>query len=211
MYSFRNYPIPGAGGPSPMVAAFWDDLKTGSSGYVHHYETDEMVVIQWDDMRTYDSGSRETFEIILYNKEQSTPTSTGDSEIKIQYQDFNNTSNGNYDPGWYQPPIHGCYSTVGIESHLGDMGLEYTFNNSYPEAAATLQDGSAIFITTRTESSYILGDFNGDGVLDVLDVVGLVNAVLSGNYSAPGDMNQDGTLDILDVVTLVNAILNPQG
>lgn len=28
MYSFRNYPLPGAGGPSPMVAAFWDDLKT---------------------------------------------------------------------------------------------------------------------------------------------------------------------------------------
>jgi hypothetical protein len=36
MYSFRNYPIPGAGGPSPMVAAFWDDLKTGSGGYIHH-------------------------------------------------------------------------------------------------------------------------------------------------------------------------------
>ena len=191
-----------------MVAAFWDDLKTGSSGYVHHYETDEMVVIQWDYMRTYDSGDRETFEIILYNKEYGTPTITGDSEIKIQYQDFNNTSNGDYTS---YTPSHGCYSTVGIESHLGDMGLEYTFNNSYPEAAATLQDGSAIFITTRTESSYILGDFNGDGALDVLDVVGLVNAVLSGNYSAPGDMNQDGTLDILDVVTLVNAILNPQG
>ena len=41
----------------------------------------------------------------------------------------------------------------------------------------------------------------------MLDVVGLVNAVLSGNYSAPGDMNQDGVLDVLDIVTLVNAIL----
>jgi len=205
MYSFRNYPIPGAGGPSPMVAAFWDDLKTGSSGYVHHYETDEMVVIQWDYMRTYDGNSRETFEIILYNKELLSPTVTGDSEIKIQYEDFNNTSNGNYGSG---TPTHGCYSTVGIENHLGDMGLQYTFNNSYPTAAATLQDGSAIFITTRTESSYILGDFNGDGVLDVLDVVGLINAVLSGSYSAPGDMNQDDVLDILDIVTLVNTILS---
>jgi len=207
MYSFRNYPIPGAGGPSPMVAAFWDDLKTGSSGYVHHYASDEIVVIQWDYMRTYDGGNRETFEIILYNKEYDTPTGTGDSEIKIQYEDFNNTSDGNYSG----TPTHGCYSTVGIENHLGDMGLEYTFNNTYPEAAATLEDGSALFITTRIESSYILGDYNGDGVLDILDVVGLVNAVLSGGYSAPGDMNQDGTLDILDVVTLVNAILNPQG
>jgi len=206
MYSFRNYPIPGAGGASPMVAAFWDDLKTGSSGYVYHYETDEMVVVQWDYMRTYDGGSRETFEIILYNKEYGTPTATGDSEIKIQYEDFNNTSNGDYSS---YTPTHGCYSTVGIENHLGDMGLEYTFNNTYPEAAATLEDGSALFITTRTEDSYILGDFNEDGLLDILDVVGLVNAVLSGGYSAPGDMNQDGTLDILDVVGLVNAILNP--
>jgi hypothetical protein len=206
MYSFRNYPLPGAGGPSPMVAAFWDDLKTGSSGYVHHYETDELVVIQWDYMRTYDGGSRETFEIILYNKENDTPTGTGDSEIKIQYEDFNNTSDGNYDN---YTPTHGCYSTVGIENHLGDMGLQYSFNNTYPEAATTLEDGSAIFITTRTEAAYISGDYNGDGVLDILDVVGLVNAVLSGGYSASGDMNQDGTLDILDVVTLVNAILNP--
>ena len=35
MYSFRNYPIPGAGGPSPMVAAFWDDLTITSSGNVY--------------------------------------------------------------------------------------------------------------------------------------------------------------------------------
>ena len=49
---------------------------------------------------------------------------------------------------------------------------------------------------------------NGDGILDVLDVVSLINAVLSGSYSAPGDMNADGVLDVLDIVTLVNAILN---
>ena len=51
-------------------------------------------------------------------------------------------------------------------------------------------------------------NMNGDGILDVLDVVSLINAVLSGSYSAPGDMNQDGVLDILDIVTLVNTILN---
>ena len=90
---------------------------------------------------------------------------------------------------------------------MGDTGLQYTFNNTYAEAAATLQDGSALFITTNTPDSFILGDFNGDEMLDVLDVVGLVNAVLSGGYSAPGDMNQDGVCDILDIVMLVNIIL----
>ena len=114
MYSFRNYPIPGAGGPSPMVAAFWDDLKTGGGGYVYEYMDDEKVILQWDDMRTYDGSSRETFEIILYNKELLSPTITGDSEIKIQYQEFNNTSDGYYPNGG--TPTHGCYSTIGIEN-----------------------------------------------------------------------------------------------
>ncbi|MDP6853021.1 MAG: C25 family peptidase propeptide domain-containing protein [Candidatus Marinimicrobia bacterium] len=206
MYSFRNYPLPGAGGPSPMIAAFWDDLKTGSGGYVHYHATNDRVVIQWDNMRTYDNNgsSRETFQIILYNKDNMAPTPTGDSEIKIQYQDFNNSSDGNY--GGY-PPIHGCYSTVGIENRMSTIGLQYTFNNSYAEAAMPLSDGDALFITTRTPQSYELGDFNEDGMIDVLDVVGLVNTVLNGGYAAPADMNQDGISDILDIVSLVNLIL----
>ena len=55
----------------------------------------------------------------------------------------------------------------------------------------------------------LLGDVNGDGVLNVLDVVTLVNIILNDNdYILAGDMNQDGALDVLDIVTLVNIILN---
>ena len=81
MYSFRNYPIPGAGVPSPMVAAFWDDLRTWSGGNVYHYEADNMVVIQWDDLRTYDNNMdfHETFQIILYSNEYTSETPTGDN------------------------------------------------------------------------------------------------------------------------------------
>ena len=35
MESFRNYTFPGPGGPSPMVAVFWDDLKTTNGGEVY--------------------------------------------------------------------------------------------------------------------------------------------------------------------------------
>ena len=207
MNAFRNYPIPGAGGPSPMIAAFWDDLMTGSGGYVYYYEADDYIVVQWDNMRTcgdltggwYASncsgGPRQTFEIILYST----------NEIKIQYQDFNNSSDGNYPNGG--TPSHGCYSTVGIESHLGESGLEYTFNNSYAEAAAELGDGTAIFIVNESYSNVLLGDLNEDGIFDVLDIVILVNTVLSGNYLTTGDMNEDGVLDVLDIVTLVNTVL----
>ena len=52
------------------------------------------------------------------------------------------------------------------------------------------------------------GDINGDGILNVLDVVALVNLVLSGNsYNEVADLNSDGTLNVLDIVALVNLVL----
>ena len=53
------------------------------------------------------------------------------------------------------------------------------------------------------------GDMNTDSVLNVLDIVNLVNVVLSGGSDeCIGDMNGDGILNVLDVVALVNAVLN---
>ena len=53
------------------------------------------------------------------------------------------------------------------------------------------------------------GDLNQDGLNNVLDVVSLVNCVLSSNCDVcDGDMNQDLLLNVLDVVILVNLILN---
>jgi hypothetical protein len=41
----------------------------------------------------------------------------------------------------------------------------------------------------------------------VLDVVVMANLVLSGGYDSIADMNGDGTLNVLDVVLLVGIIL----
>ena len=53
----------------------------------------------------------------------------------------------------------------------------------------------------------LFGDSNGDGILNVLDVVTMVNLVLSGVYNEVADMNSDGTLNVLDVVLLIGIIL----
>ena len=54
----------------------------------------------------------------------------------------------------------------------------------------------------------ILGDLNGDGLLNILDVVVLVNIVLGIEDEIPaGDLNSDGVINVLDVVILVNMIL----
>ncbi len=61
------------------------------------------------------------------------------------------------------------------------------------------------------ESSVILGDLNNDSIINVLDIVQLVNAILdnqSSNEIPAGDLNQDGILNVLDIVNLVNIILD---
>ena len=54
----------------------------------------------------------------------------------------------------------------------------------------------------------MIGDVNGDGGLNVLDVVVLVSMIL-GNVepNSNADVNQDGIFNVLDVVTLINLIL----
>ena len=61
------------------------------------------------------------------------------------------------------------------------------------------------------EEEIVLGDLNGDGNIDVLDVVMAINIILSSGGVADNpaiDLNQDGNADVLDIVMLINLILN---
>ena len=52
------------------------------------------------------------------------------------------------------------------------------------------------------------GDLNGDGVLSVQDVTGLISLVLSGGeYSAAADVNGDGIVNVADVTALIHMVL----
>ena len=157
---------------------------------------------------TYNNNSVETFQAILYDNTNLTPT--GDNEILIQYKEFNNTSSGNLS-GWGN--THGGYATIGIENHMSTMGLQYTFNNEYPTAAMPLSDSKAIFITTRNPVETLLGDANQDGEVNVIDVVIIVNHILvlellpsMGVYIS--DVDGDGSITILDVIQVIQYILS---
>ncbi len=52
------------------------------------------------------------------------------------------------------------------------------------------------------------GDLNQDQQINILDVVILVNLVLSSSYIEAGDINNDGILNVLDVIQLINIILD---
>jgi len=60
----------------------------------------------------------------------------------------------------------------------------------------------------------ISGDCNGDGEVNILDIIALTNVILGFDiftYSEEqaADMDQNGSLDILDIISIVNMILAP--
>ena len=61
--------------------------------------------------------------------------------------------------------------------------------------------------------SQCLGDMNGDGIKDILDIVNLVNDILDGDDICEeplclGDINGDGIKNVLDIISLINEILD---
>ena len=117
-------------------------------------------------------------------------------------------SNGEY--AWSEQVI--ALTTSGIsksdmmvEKGQGCLFVAWTENDNV-YAHRLREDG-----ILGAEDSFILGDINGDEIINVLDVILLVQMVL-GNLEVnleSGDINGDGGINVLDVVQLVNIILNP--
>ena len=76
----------------------------------------------------------------------------------------------------------------------------------------SLTNASKNYIRNILEENYqdpiLLGDINGDSLINVQDVVLVVNLVLSAGYDSSADMNSDGITNVLDVVQIVNIIIN---
>ena len=57
-------------------------------------------------------------------------------------------------------------------------------------------------------SPSIIGDVNGDGTIDLLDVGPFVDSLISGVFIAAADINGDGAVDLLDVGPFVDLLTN---
>lgn len=205
--SFRNYELPGVGGPSSMIAVFWDDLTTTGQGRVYTWydQVEKKFYVQWSRVRTYQNNSVETFQAVLLDPSYYI-TPTGDGEILIQFEEFNNTSYGSY--SWDQ--IHGNYCTVGIEDQTMTRGIQYTFNDEYHPAAGELSSGSALLITTRGSDIRMDGDLNYDEVVNIQDVLLLVDFILGHEGQVNpffADINEDGMVNIMDMVGLIQMVM----
>ena len=87
--------------------------------------------------------------------------------------------------------------TIKIDDYLDGGWNEYDYNVS---------DHRPVAISFHLNSS-LDGDLNGDGQIDILDIIALVNMILNGDYSASADLNEDGAVNILDIVIYKNIIL----
>ena len=210
---FTNVPIPYAGQPNGLIAAFWDDLNPGAGGTVRVLrdgaEGSRRFIASWEDVPHYSVANGVTFQAILEE-------STGD--VVLQYQDVVFGLSG-YDGG--------RSATVGIEDHAGEFGTLISYNT------ATLSNGTAyrcslpsdVQITTTslpagtTGSAYsaTLSASGGDGT-NTWDVSGLPSGLsltddtISGTPDSAGTstvtvsvLSGDGSSDSVDLELVVGA------
>ena len=52
------------------------------------------------------------------------------------------------------------------------------------------------------------GDKNEDGILNVVDIVGMVDSVLNNEYSKKLDLTEDEILNVLDIIAIVDIVIN---
>ena len=101
-----------------------------------------------------------------------------------------------------------------IELSMGTNTMLSTFDikaNSQSIEGWSMHRGNPLRNGYFSAQSSSAGDMNQDEILNILDIVLLVNIVLSNDPTATqlasGDINNDGVLNILDIVQLVNIIL----
>ena len=58
------------------------------------------------------------------------------------------------------------------------------------------------------ENDELLGDLNGDLIINIQDIIIIVNLVLNNEYNAYADINLDGIINILDIIQITNIILD---
>jgi hypothetical protein len=146
-FDFYNWHMPNSYGNGAQVAPFWDNLDPkrtignvpiADGVYVLNDAGRHIFVVEWSRMPNVrpEIDNLQTFELILYDPAYY-PTQTGNGIIQFQYKQIVNDDDAR------------MYATVGIENMNEDTGIEYTYSNLYPIAAAPISAGLAIRFSTE--------------------------------------------------------------
>jgi len=127
---------------------------------------------------------------------------------------FNNNFCANSD----LPLVMDLYPSLPIREQFLPYGLDHylvilDYNGNYIDDIDVFSLGNSEKSQIRSilEEYYqqsIIGDVNGDLLINVQDIVLTVNLVMTGEYNSSADLNSDGVTNVLDIVQIVNIILN---
>ena len=134
----------------------------------------------------------EEIEVLECSEMNQLQCTVDDSCEWVESIQWYNCSNFNLSDECNSYSEYGCYTSWNSTTWQDDCnGPSFQINNSFCQ-----------------ELSFILGDTNGDGSLNIADIILIVDLILSGGYNEVSDFNQDGILNIIDVIEVVNFILN---
>ena len=86
---------------------------------------------------------------------------------------------------------------------LSDLTNVLIANSNYNYSSS-----NDIVFSIAVNNSFNIGDVNLDGGINVLDIIIIVDLILSNEYNINGDINDDNQLNIVDVVQIINLILD---
>lgn len=110
--SWLYYPLPRAAEPMPMIAPWWDDFITSSSGTIYYYISadSDTLIFQYQAVPRW-SGPTETFQIVFVDPTiESHPG--GNGSVVVRYQTKNGTT-----------------GSLGISNNNGTAGIQYWYDN----------------------------------------------------------------------------------
>ena len=108
-------------------------------------------------------------------------------------------------------PIRDQFSPYGEHKQIVILDYDGNFIGEIILPFSGVSVGVKNYIRGILEEHYhqsIVGDINGDGIVNIQDVILLINMILTGGTDTVADINSDGFINVLDVIQVINLILN---
>jgi hypothetical protein len=231
---YSNDPIPDPTNPNDLIAVFWDDLNPSTGGQVYYYydSSNDRFIVEWYQVPHYYNSGSYTFEVILYpngdmlyqyynmNGELTSATigiENQDASIGLQVVYNASYIHNNLavlittNQGWLSvyprsgSLMPGNEQAITVEFNTAGLSEGPYFGSIY--IASNDPDEDTIVVpVSLVVGSYIPGDANGDGQINVLDLNFLASYLFAGGPPPDpilrGDENGDCLVNVNDIVYL---------
>ena len=192
--NFQNWPLDrGFGSGCGVLAPFWDWLEIGNGAQVYHYHDEEAgrFIVEWYELNHRDDNDDElTFEAVLYDKDMH-PSISGSQKILFQYRTVEDIHGEGRGRNWTNRVP---YASVGISSPDGTTGINYCFNDIYPDGAERIEAERALIFTTDLayKEGIIYGSISDEESGDPIEDATILTDY---NYHAVSDVNGNWRID----------------